>query len=66
MRALSTASSTKATVDRMLLVARDNPQMTPAALAARFGLSVFTVRRRLTEHGIAVTHGRSESTPRRR
>ena len=66
MRALSTASSTKATVDRMLLVARDNPQMTPAALAARFGLSVFTVRRRLTEHGIAVMHGRSESTPRRR
>lgn len=66
MRALSTASSTKATVDRMLLVARDNPQMTPGALATRFGLSVHTVRRRLTEHGIAVTHGRSESTPRRR
>ena len=66
MKAHSTAANTQSTVERMLKVARDNPQITPAALAARFGLSVFTVRRRLTEHGIAVMHGRSESTPRRR
>ena len=47
MRAHSTAANTQSTVERMLKVARDNPELIPSDLATRFTLSVETVRKGL-------------------
>lgn len=66
MKAHSTATSTRSTVERMLKVARDNPELIPSDLATRFTLSVETVRKRLKAAGITVASGRSERTGRRR
>jgi len=66
MKALSSAASTQATVNRMLEVAIKNPELIPGDLATRFSLDVTTVRRRLREAGIKIAAGRSERTGQRR
>lgn len=58
MRAQSSADDTRKLVERMLSVAQDNPDMTPAQLSERFGLGVTTVRKNLKIAGIQVTPGR--------
>ena len=66
MRAHSTAANTQSTVERMLKVAMDNPELIPSDLATRFSLDVTTVRRRLREAGIKIASGRTERTGQRR
>ena len=48
---------TRKLVERMLSVAQDNLDMTPAQLSERFGLGVTTVRKNLKLSGIQVTPG---------
>lgn len=66
MRAHSTAANTQSTVERMLKVAMDNPELIPSDLATRFSLAVCTVRKRLREAGIKIASGRTERTGQRR